>query len=92
MLLFLIPLVLCIALLLTGISYYFSRVSLTDAADDNAQAVGEDYANRIKDKIDLNFSQLEALAATPLFRSESPDRDLILAELAAAKKRSDQFE
>lgn len=92
MLLFLIPLVLCIALLLTGISYYFSRVSLTDAADNNAQAVGEDYANRIKDKIDLNFSQLEALAATPLFRSESPDRNLILAELAAAKKRSDQFE
>jgi len=58
----------------------------------NAIAVGTDYSNRVKDKVDFNFTQLEGLAAFPVFQHPDENKDQIIAALAELKNRSDMFE
>ncbi len=93
LLLLLVPCFLIAFGLLSGISYYLSSQALSRALDDNAQAIGTDYAQRIQAYIREAIVQQEAFASVPgLSTSTSQQQIQIAASLAESQKRSNYLE
>lgn len=91
LLLLLVPCFLIAFGLLSGISYYLSSQALSRALDDNAQAIGTDYAQRIQAYLREAIVQQEAFASVPGL-STSTSQQQIAASLAESQKRSNYLE
>jgi len=87
----LLPLVLLILLVLSGVSYYLSQQSLTKSIDHTAMAVGTDYGHRVQDDMRIMLTQLEDLASIQRVRTGA-DKGQIVEALAEAHKRLGVFD
>lgn len=92
LLLLLIPCFIIAFGLLSGISYYLSSQALTRALDDNAQAIGTDYAQRIQAYIREAIVQQEAFASSLASLSNSANQQQLAAGLTESQKRSNYLE
>jgi methyl-accepting chemotaxis protein len=92
LLLLLIPCFIIAFGLLSGISYYLSSQALNRALDDNAQAIGTDYAQRIQAYIREAIVQQEAFASSLSSLSNSANQQQLAAGLAESQKRSNYLE
>lgn len=87
----LLPLIIVILGVLSGVSYYLSQQSLTKSVDATARAVGSDYGNRVLGDMELLISQLEDLANIQSIRAGS-DKGQIVTLLAETQKRLGTFD
>ena len=76
--------------LLAGLSYYFSKQSLSKSVDEIAMAIGTDYAKRVQGATNERIIYLQDLAANPYIQSS--DRQQIISATAEAFKRSGKLD
>ncbi|MDA8224167.1 methyl-accepting chemotaxis protein [Desulfosporosinus sp.] len=91
LLLFLLPLVIVVLSVLTGVSYYLSKQSLTKSVDQTAIAVGTDYSNRVQADMELMLSRLQDLSNLEEIRTGS-DKVRMVQAMAEAKERFGTFD
>ncbi len=91
LLMILLPLVLLILLVLSGVSYYLSQQSLAKSIDHTATAVGTDYGHRVQGDMRIMLTQLEDLASIQRVRTGT-DKGQIVEALAEAYKRLGVFD
>ncbi|WP_371372872.1 methyl-accepting chemotaxis protein [Sporomusa aerivorans] len=77
--------------LLTGLSYYFAKQSLSKSIDETAAAIGTDYSQRVQASIHELVIYLQDLANNPYVRSGN-DRQQIVTAMAEALKRNERFQ
>ncbi|KYZ76791.1 chemotaxis protein [Anaerosporomusa subterranea] len=87
----LLPLIIVVLGVLSGVSYYLSHQSLTRSIDATAKAVGADYGQRVYSDMELLISQLEDLANIQIIRTGS-DKGQIVTVMAEAQKRLGTFD
>lgn len=90
MLIFL-PLFICSFLALGGISYYFSKQIVEKSVSETANALGQDYANRIAADMREIQIHLEDLASIQRVRAGA-DRQQITEAIAEAQKRINKLD
>lgn len=91
LLLILLPLIFVVLSVLTGVSYYLSKQSLTKSVDQTAMAVGTDYSNRVQADIKLMLSRLEELGNLQEIRTGT-DKGQMVKAMAEAKERFGTFD
>ena len=91
LLLVLLPIILVVLSILSGVSYYLSAQALTKSVDDTAKAVGADYGNRIQADMTTMLAQLSELAASDAIRSGT-DKAKIVSSMADIKARLGVFD
>ncbi|MHB8072225.1 methyl-accepting chemotaxis protein [Desulfosporosinus fructosivorans] len=91
LLLILLPLFILVLSVLTGVSYYLSKQSLTQSVDQTAMAVGTDYSNRVQADLKVMLSRLEDLGNLQEIRTGT-DKVKIAQVLAEAKTRFGTFD
>ncbi|MDO0825255.1 methyl-accepting chemotaxis protein [Desulfosporosinus nitroreducens] len=91
LLLLLLPLVIVVLSVLTGVSYYLSKQSLTKSVDQTAIAVGTDYSNRVQADMELMLSRLQDLGNLEEIRTGS-DKVRMVQAMAEAKERFGTFD
>lgn len=91
LLLILLPLVFIVLSVLTGVSYYLSKQSLTVSVDQTAMAVGTDYSKRVQADLELMLSRLQDLGNLQEI-SAGADKVKIAQALAEAKTRFGTFD
>ncbi|TGE39070.1 methyl-accepting chemotaxis protein [Desulfosporosinus fructosivorans] len=91
LLLILLPLFILVLSVLTGVSYYLSKQSLTQSVDQTAMAVGTDYSNRVQADLNVMLSRLEDLGNLQEIRTGT-DKVKIAQVLAEAKTRFGTFD
>lgn len=85
LLVWLLPLILVVLSVLSGVSYYIANQSLKESVDKTAEAIGTDYGNRLQSNIKELMVQLEDMAQTPTFRTGT-DKAQIIAAMAELQK------
>lgn len=91
LLLILLPLVFIVLSVLTGVSYYLSKQSLTQSVNQTAMAVGTDYSNRVHADVELMLSRLQDLGNLQEIRTGA-DKVQVAQTLAEAKTRFGTFD
>jgi len=91
LLLLLLPLVIVVLSVLTGVSYYLSKQSLTKSVDQTAIATGTDYSNRVQADMELMLSRLKDLGNLEEIRTGS-DKVRMVQAMAEAKERFGTFD
>jgi methyl-accepting chemotaxis protein len=91
LILLLLPFFIMAFSVLSGISYYLFNQSMTKGVNETAQAIGNDYANRIQANILEEITRLEELSNSPSIRNGS-DRTQIIEAMAEAFKRFGKFD
>ncbi|KGK87160.1 chemotaxis protein [Desulfosporosinus sp. HMP52] len=91
LLLLLLPLVIVVLGVLTGVSYHLSKQSLTKSVDQTAKAVGTDYSYRVKADIELRISRLKDLGNLEEIRTGT-DKEQMTRAMADAKERFGTFD
>ncbi len=91
LLLILLPLIFIVLSVLTGVSYYLSKQSLTQSVDQTAMAVGTDYSNRVQADLELMLTRLQDLGNLQEIRTGA-DKVQIAQALAEAKTRFGTFD
>lgn len=91
LLLVLLPLVIVVLGVLTGVSYYLSKQSLTQSIDQTAMAVGTDYSKRVQADMELMISRLQDLGNLEVIRT-GVDKEQMVQTLAEAKERFATFD
>jgi len=91
LLLILLPLVFVVLSVLSGVSYYLSKQSLTESIDQTAMAVGTDYSNRVQNDMKLMLTRLEDLGNLQEIRTGT-DKVQMAQAMAEGKKRFDMFD
>ena len=91
LLLTLLPLIFVVLSVLTGVSYYLSKQSLTKSVDHTAMAIGTDYSKRVQADIELMLTRLEDLGNLEQMR-KGTDKAQMVQIMADAKKRLGTFD
>lgn len=91
LLIIVLPLIIVVLGVLSGVSYYLSTQYLTKSVDETASAVGIDYANRVQGDIEVMIAQLEDLASIQRVRTGA-DKGQIVTAMAEAQQRLGKFD
>jgi methyl-accepting chemotaxis protein len=91
LLIVLLPLIITVMGTMSGVGYYLATEALSRSVDENARAVGTDYANRVQADMENMLGQLADLASTPAVRTGA-DKGQIVQALAETQNRLNTFD
>lgn len=91
LLLILLPLILVVLGVLSGVSYYLAKQSLTKSIDETGRAVGTDYSNRVQADVEMMLAQLDDLSSIQRIRT-GVDKVQISQAMAEMQKRVGVFD
>lgn len=91
LLLIILPLIIVVLGVLSGVSYYLAKQSLTKSIDQTAMAVGTDYSQRVQGDMELMISQLDDLSSIQHIRTGT-DKHQIVEAMVEAQKRLGTFD
>lgn len=76
---------------LSGLSYYFSKQILSESVDETINAIGANYAKQIENSIQQRVNYLQGIIQNPNIRPNT-DRQSMIAALAGALKNNNDFD